>query len=80
MAKLAYCLSSTSPKVKKYKIGVASLTQAGIPILVGQTASGGVVTCTTTGGVDCMGVSLDTAVYTVTQSTTMTEDCGAGRL
>jgi hypothetical protein len=71
--KLAYCLSSTSPKKKTFKIGVASLATAGVPVLVSQTGSGGIVAATTTGGVDCLGVTLDTGIYTTTQSTTMVE-------
>ena len=73
MAKLAYNMGPSNPVKKTFKIGTASLTTAGIPILVSQTAAGGVVAATTTGGVDCLGVTLDTAVYTTTQSATMVE-------
>jgi len=73
MAKQAYNLSSTSDKIKKFKIGTASLATAGVPILVSQTAAGGVVACTTTAAADVLGCSLDTAIYTTTQSTTMVE-------
>ena len=45
MAKQAYNLSSTSDKIKKFKIGTASLATAGVPILVSQTGAGGVVAC-----------------------------------
>lgn len=75
MAKLAYTFSSCSPLIKKFKAGTGftATTSPGIQVLVSSTGVGGVLPCTTTGGVDVIGHSLDTTTYTVTQSTTMVE-------
>ena len=75
MAKLAYMQSSASPLVKKFKLGntAAFATLGGVPALVSQTASAGIAPATTTGGVDFLGMSLDTGTYTTTQSASMVE-------
>jgi len=75
MAKLAYNFSTSSPRVKKFKAGTGwtATTQPGIMALVTATAVGGIIPCTTTSGVDVVGHSLDTTVYTTTQSATMVE-------
>lgn len=79
MAKLAYTFSACSPLIKKYKVGTgfSATSQAGIMAIVASTGVGGVLPCTTTGGVDVLGHTLDSgqasAVYTTTQSTTMVE-------
>lgn len=69
---LAYTLSNGGPLVKKYKIA-ATVGYAGIPLLDASTATAGVRNATTTSLANCIGLGLDTATYTTTQSASMVE-------
>ena len=70
---IGYFLSGAAPRMKKLKIG-ATIATAGIPLIVDSTNDyGEAIACTTTSMADCLGLGLDTATYTTTQSATMVE-------
>lgn len=62
----AYNLYGTAPLIKKYQVG-ASLTSRGIPVLVGGAGEEGVIAGSTTGAVDLVGITLDTATLVTAQ-------------
>lgn len=71
---LGYILSGAAPVKKRYKVGVTMTTAAGIPIMVATTADAGVIflpATAITAVTDCVGVTLDTAAYSTTQSSTV---------
>ena len=70
---VGYYLSGGAGVVKKLKIASASITTAGIPIIGGSGAVAGCIAATTTNFTEGLGLGLDTAVYTTTQSSTMVE-------
>ena len=69
MSNLAYTLSGNAPVVKRFKVGAT--IAAGHGVL--ERSSAGVAAQTTTSLADAVGMSIDPATYTTTQSTTMTE-------
>lgn len=63
---LGYILSGSAPVIKRMKLG-ASMTTAGIPVLVAAAGSAGVDVATVTTAPDAAGVTLDTGTYSTTQ-------------
>lgn len=70
MANLGYILSGAAPVIKKFKVGATpNFAVAGAPAVVAATTDAGVVPVTAgTVGIT-VGLALDTATYTTTQST-----------
>ena len=75
MARYAQSMYGGAAFIRKFKLGSSTVFQTltGVPALVAQTGTGGVVGATTGGGTDCLGCSLDTGTYTTTQSASMVE-------
>jgi hypothetical protein len=75
MANLGYIMSGAGPLIKKYRVGAGTpdFTVAGAPAVVAATTAAGVLPqAAATVGIN-LGLSLDTAVYTTTQSPSMIE-------
>lgn len=75
MANFAFTFSGAGPIVKKYRVGAGApdFTVAGAPAVVAATTAAGILPqAAATVGVN-LGLSLDTAVYTTTQSASMIE-------
>lgn len=73
MAKIARSLSGSGQFLRKYKIN-ATIATAGVPILVGASATAGVQPMLTqTLMARTLGINLDTGTYTTTQSASMVE-------
>ena len=67
---LGYTLHGGAPVKKRYKLGVTITTAVGVPIMVATTGDAGVIflpASAITAVTDCVGVSLDTGVYSTTQ-------------
>ena len=67
---LAYTIGGSAPVKKRYKLGVTITTAVGVPIMIGTTANAGVIFLAATAisaVTDCVGVSLDTGVYSTSQ-------------
>lgn len=75
MANLGYILSGGGPIVKKYRVGAGApdFTVVGAPAVAALTTAAGVLPMTVGTIADYVGLSLDTAIYTTTQSATMIE-------
>jgi len=73
MANLAYILGGGGPVIKKFHVaaGAPDFTVAGAPAVAAATAAAGVLPATTASTSAIVGLSLDTAIYTTTQSVTM---------
>mgnify|MGYP001605975174 CR=1 FL=1 len=65
-------ISGGAPVVKYYKVG-ATVADRGVPLLDTDTGAAGLKASTTTSLADCVGLALDLATYTTTQSATMVE-------
>src|SRR3990167_2222738 len=75
MANLGYILSGAGPIQKKYRVGAGTpdFTVEGAPAVVAATTAAGVLPqAVATVGIN-LGISVDTAVYTTTQSASMIE-------
>lgn len=59
-------LSGGAPVIKSYQVN-ATFANAGVPALVSAAGEAGIDLPTTTGAVDMVGVTLDTATYSTTQ-------------
>lgn len=67
---LAYQLGGGAPIKKRYKIGVTITTAVGVPVMIGTAGDAGVVflpATAITAVTDCVGVTLDTGIYSTTQ-------------
>jgi hypothetical protein len=67
---LAYILSGAAPVKKRYKIGNTMTTAVGIPTMVAGAADPGIISLpasAVSAVTDCVGVTLDTGVYSTTQ-------------
>lgn len=75
MSNLGYLLSGGGPIIKKYRVGAGTpdFTVAGAPAIAAATTSAGVLPMAAGTLADYVGLSLDTAVYTTTQSASMVE-------
>lgn len=65
---LAYTMSGAAPLMKKYQVN-ATVSRAGVPLVIPGAGNAGVVLATTTGAADMVGVNLDTATYVTAQQT-----------
>ena len=66
---LGYMLHGGAPVKKRYRVSATMTTAVGIPVMLGTTANAGLVflpSTAITAVTDCVGVTLDTAVYTTT--------------
>ena len=73
---LGYMLHGGAPVKKRYRVNVTMTTATGIPVMIGTTANAGLVflpSTAITAVTDCVGVTLDTAVYTATPTATTPE-------
>ena len=61
-------LSGGAPVVKKYQIN-ATVSNVGVPLLIGGANEAGLDLPTTTAAADVVGLNLDTATYSTTQGT-----------
>lgn len=63
----AYTMSGSAPLMKRYQVN--STLVAGIPVVIPAAGNAGVVTSTTTGVANMVGVNLDAATYVTAQQT-----------
>lgn len=71
---LGYILSGAAPVKKRYKLGATQTTATGVPVMAATTGDAGVIflpATAITAVTDCVGVTLDTGVYSTTQSATV---------
>lgn len=61
-------MSGSAPLVKKYQVN-ATVSRAGVPLVIPGAGNAGLVLATTTGAADMAGVNLDTATYVTAQQT-----------
>ena len=78
LANLGYILGGGGPVIKKYMVraGTPDFTVAGCPAIAGVTAQAGVAPQSVGTISEYVGLSLDTAVYTTTQSTVLADGPG----
>jgi hypothetical protein len=64
----AYAISGASPHLKKYQIA-ATVSNAGVPLLIPAADGAGLAAATTTSMADLVGCNIDTATYVTAQQT-----------